>query len=238
LRLFRRTVSLDAVQAALCWAAAQYIRLVWITGRWRIEGDGEALRLFEQAKPLIIATWHGRLMMTPFGWRHSARSHVLVSAHRDGQLIARTLTHFRTRIVIGSTRRGGVDALRKLHRLMQDGGAVGITPDGPRGPRMRVSPGIVQLARLSGAPIFPLAYSVRPRHVFETWDRFILPLPFGRGVFLWGAPMTVPREADDAAVEAARRTLEDRLNELTHRADDAVGQPQIEPAPSLPAGAR
>jgi lysophospholipid acyltransferase (LPLAT)-like uncharacterized protein len=238
LRLFRRTVSLDAVQAMVCWAAAQYIRLVWLTGRWRIEGDGEPTRLFEQGKPLIIATWHGRLLMAPFGWRHSARSHVLVSAHRDGQLVARTLMHFRTRIVTGSTRRGGVDALRKLHRLMQDGGAVGITPDGPRGPRMRVSPGIVQLARLSGAPIFPLAYSVRPRHVFETWDRFILPLPFGRGVFLWGAPMTVPREADDAAVEAARRMLEDRLNELTHRADDAVGQPKIEPAPSLPAGAR
>jgi lysophospholipid acyltransferase (LPLAT)-like uncharacterized protein len=238
LRLFRRTVTHDAVQAILCWAAAHYIRLVWLTGRWRVEGDAEAVRLFEQGKPLIMATWHGRLLMTPFGWRHSGRSHVLVSAHRDGQLIARTLAHFGTRIISGSTRRGGADALRKLHRLMQEGGAVGITPDGPRGPRMRVSPGIVQLARLSGAPIFPLAYSARPRHVFETWDRFILPLPFCRGVFLWGAPMTVPREADDDAVEAARQALEDRLNELTHRADAALGQPQIEPGPPVPAAAQ
>lgn len=226
------------MQAILCWAAAQYIRLVWRTGRWRIEGDGEAERMFEQGKPLIIATWHGRLLMTPFGWRHSAKSHVLVSGHRDGQLIARTLAHFNARTITGSTRRGGAGALRKLYRLMQQGGAVGITPDGPRGPRMRVSPGIVHLARLSGAPIFPLAYSARPRHVFETWDRFILPLPFGRGVFLWGPPMTVAREADEAAVEAARRTLEDRLNELTNLADAALGQPQIEPAPSLPAAAR
>ena len=101
-----------------------------------------------------------------------------------------------------------------------------------------VSPGIVQLARLSGAPIFPLAYSARPRRVLETWDRFILPLPFGRGVFLWGAPMTVPRDADEAAAEDARRMLEDRLNELTCRADAALGQPRIEPAPSLPAAAR
>lgn len=225
------------MQAILCWTAAQYIRLVWRTGRWRIEGDGEAERMFEQGKPLIIATWHGRLLMTPFGWRHSAKSHVLVSAHRDGQLIARTLAHFNARTITGSTRRGGAGALRKLYRLMQQGGAVGITPDGPRGPRMRVSPGIIHLARLSGAPIFPLAYSARPRHVFETWDRFILPLPFGRGVFLWGTPMTVAREADEAAVEAARRTLEDRLNELTNLADAALGQPQIEPAPSLPAAA-
>ena len=238
MRLLRRTVTHGAAQALLCWAAAQYIKLVWRTGRWRIEGDAEAATLFEQGKPLIIATWHGRLLMTPFGWRHSARSHVLVSAHRDGQLIARTLTHFKTRIVTGSTRRGGADALRKLHRLMQEGGAVGITPDGPRGPRMRVSPGIVQLARLSGAPIFPLAYSARPRRVLETWDRFILPLPFGRGVFLWGAPMTVPRDADEAAAEDARRMLEDRLNELTCRADAALCQPRIEPAPSLPAAAR
>ena len=237
MRALRNIANSGRIQAVLCWAAAQYIKLVWLTGRWRIEGDAEAARLFEQGKPLIIATWHGRLLMTPFGWRHSARSHVLVSAHRDGQLIARTLTHFRTRIITGSTRRGGVEALRKLHRLMQEGGAVGITPDGPRGPRMRVSPGIVQLARLSGAPIFPLACSARPRRVFDTWDRFIVPLPFCRGVFLWGAPIMVPRDADDAAVEAARRLLEDRLNELTHRADAALGQPQIEPAP-LPAGAR
>jgi lysophospholipid acyltransferase (LPLAT)-like uncharacterized protein len=238
LQLFRRTVTLDAVQAVLCWAAAQYIRLVWRTGRWRIEGDAEAVRLFQHGKPLIMATWHGRILMTPYGWRHSAKSHVLVSAHRDGRLIARTLTHFGTRIISGSTRRGGADALRKLHRLMQAGGAVGITPDGPRGPRMRVSPGIVQLARLSGAPIFPLAYSARPRRVFDSWDRFILPLPFGRGVFLWGSPMTVPREADDAALETARRLLEERLNELTHRADAMLGQPQIEPAPPLPAAAQ
>jgi lysophospholipid acyltransferase (LPLAT)-like uncharacterized protein len=231
LRILRRTATLGAVQAALCWIVAHYIRLVWRTGRWRIEGDADAMRLFEQGKPLIIATWHGRLLMTPFGWQHSNRSHVLVSAHRDGQLIARTLAHFKARTIVGSTRRGGADALRKLHRLMLQGGAVGITPDGPRGPRMRVSPGIVQLARLSGAPIFPLAYSARPRHVFQTWDRFVLPLPFGRGVFLWGEPLTVPREAGEAALESARRQLEERLNALTDRADAALGQPSIEPAP-------
>jgi lysophospholipid acyltransferase (LPLAT)-like uncharacterized protein len=237
LRIFRRTATLGAVQAALCWIVAHYIRLVWLTGRWRIEGDGDAKRLFEQGKPLIIATWHGRLLMTPFGWRHSDRSHVLVSAHRDGQLIAGTLAHFKARTIVGSTRRGGADALRKLHRLMLQGGAVGITPDGPRGPRMRVSLGIIQLARLSGAPIFPLAYSARPRHVFETWDRFILPLPFGRGLFLWGEPLTVPRDAGEAVVETARRQLEERLNALTDRADTALGQPPIEPAPPLLAAA-
>lgn len=230
------------MQAVLCWAAAQYIRLVWYTGRWRIEGDEAAVRLFEQGRPLIIATWHGRLLMTPYGWRYSDRSHVLVSAHRDGQLISRTLAHFKARTITGSTRRGGTEALRRLHRLMRQGGAVGITPDGPRGPRMRVSPGIVQLARLSGAPIFPLAYSTRPRHVFQTWDRFILPLPFGRGLFLWGAPITIARDADAAAMESVRLALEASLNEITDRADAALGQPRIEPAPTRaaadPAGAQ
>ena len=219
------------MQAALCWIAAQYIRLVWYTGRWRVEGKEAADRLFEQGRPLILATWHGRVLMVPYGWRHSDKVHILVSAHRDGRLIGRTLAHFNMQTVTGSTQRGGTEALRRMHRLTRHGSIVGLTPDGPRGPRMRISPGVVQLARLSGAPIFPLAFSARPCHVFETWDRFMLPFPFARGLYLWGEPITVARDADEATIEAARIALEESLNEITGRADAALGHPRIDPAP-------
>jgi len=214
---------------------AQYIRLVWYTGRWQILGAEPAIARFEQGQPIIIATWHGRLLMTPFGWRHSDRSHILVSAHRDGRLISRTLSHFSARTISGSTGRGGTEALRQLQRVLRDGGAIGITPDGPRGPRMRVSPGIIQLARLSGAPIFPLAYSARPRHVFDSWDRFVLPLPFTRGLYLWGETVTIARDADKQTFEAVSADLETRLNALTRRADEELGFAPIEPAPPLSA---
>jgi lysophospholipid acyltransferase (LPLAT)-like uncharacterized protein len=221
----------------MCWAVAQYIRLVWYTGRWRVVGAETATARFERGQPLIIATWHGRLLMTPFGWRHSDRSHVLISAHRDGRLISRTLSHFKAQTITGSTHRGGADALRRLRKVLREGGAVGITPDGPRGPRMRVSPGIVQLARLTGVPIFPLAYSARPCHIFDSWDRFILPFPFSKGLYLWDDPISISRHADKAEMESVRRRLEERLNALTQRADAELGHTPIEPAP-IPAAAK
>jgi lysophospholipid acyltransferase (LPLAT)-like uncharacterized protein len=230
LRQLRQTFKRPAVQQALSWIAAQYIRLVWVTGRWQMTGEEPANHLFEQGKPLIIAAWHGRLFMMPCGWRYRGRMHVLISSHGDGQLISKTMAHFGMRTIAGSTRKGGAEALLRLRRILRDGGAVGITPDGPRGPRMRASLGIVQLARMTDAPIFPLTYSARPRHIFGSWDRFILPLPFSRGQFLWGDAIIVPKDADDATMEAKRDEVEHRLTELTNQADDMVNQPRIAPA--------
>jgi len=238
LRILRRIAKSAAFQAVLCWGAAQYIRLVWYTGRWTVRGGEDATERFKRGESVIMATWHGRLLMSPFGWPHSARTHVLVSAHSDGRLISRTLAHFNTRTITGSTRRGGAQALRQLHRVLRAGGAVGITPDGPRGPRMRVSLGIIQLARITGVPIYPLIFSARPCRVFDSWDRFVLPLPFARGLYLYGAPVIVDRHAGEEAMEQARRTLEDSLNALTRQADAELGHLAIEPAPMQEASER
>lgn len=221
----------------LWWLAAQYIRLLRLTGRWRNEGENTANRLIAEGRPLILAFWHGRLLMMPYAWRHRERVHVLISSHRDGRLIAGAMACFGIHTVTGSTRRGGAGAVLKLNRILRDGGVVAITPDGPRGPRMRASPGIIQLARITGAAILPMTYAAAPRRRLASWDRFVLPFPFGRGLFLWGAPITVPADADDAAQETARRTLEEELIALTDRADAELGLPRTEPA-ALPAGAQ
>lgn len=214
----------------MCWFAAQYIRLIWYSGRWTVRGAEPAKQRFQRGEPVIVATWHGRLLMAPFGWYHSNRTHILVSAHSDGRLIARTLAHFNTRTITGSTRRGGAQALRQLHRVLRGGGAVGITPDGPRGPRMRVSPGVIQLARLTGAPVYPFVFSARPCRIFDSWDRFVMPLPFAKGLYLWGEPVVVSRHADKDAMEEARHALEDSLNALTRQADAEMGHAPVEPA--------
>jgi lysophospholipid acyltransferase (LPLAT)-like uncharacterized protein len=224
-----------AAQWMLWWFVAHYIRLLRLTGRWRNEGEDTANQLFEQRRPLILAFWHGRLLMMPFAWRHRKHVHVLISSHRDGRLIAGATARLGIATVTGSTRRGGAGAILKLSRILQDGGVVAITPDGPRGPRMRASLGIIHLARITGAVIMPMTYAASPCRRVASWDRFVLPYPFGRGVFLWGTPITVPADADDGEQESARLSLEEQLTALTNRADEELGLPRTEPAALAPA---
>ena len=228
--LAKRATRSPLGRATLAWAFARYTGFVYATTRWQTRGREDADALLGAGQPFIAAFWHGRLMMAPHGWQAEPTMHVMISRHRDGESIARAVRHLNVGAIRGSRTRGGAAASRASLRLLKKGGYLGITPDGPRGPRMRAQPGIVALARLSGAPIVPATYGVSRRKVAGSWDRFVIPLPFGRGVYLWGAPIYVPADADSAAIEGARRTLEERLNTLTAEADRMVGTAPIEPA--------
>ena len=217
-------------RAALVWLYARLSGLTFATNRWQVEGRENADALMREGRPFIFAFWHGRLMLAPHGWPKGTPIHVMISGHRDGENIARATRHLGVVPIVGSGTRGGVAAGRASLRLLKEGKYIGITPDGPRGPRMRVQPGIIALARLSGAPIVPISSSVSRRKVANSWDRFVIALPFGRGVYLWGAPLYVASDADKAAQEEARLTLEERLNALTAQADRMVGAEPIEPA--------
>ena len=232
MRLLKRLTRLPAVQRALCWFVAAYIRFVHRTSRWRVMGEGVPGRLWAEGRPFILAFWHGRLLMMPYCWNPKVRINMLISRHVDGQLIARTVAHFGIATVAGSSSEGGSAALRAIVKSLKAGECVGFTPDGPRGPRMRASLGLVNAARLAGVAILPCTYGIRRRRVLESWDSFVLALPFSRGVFLWGTPIEVPPEADARALAAARAAIEDRLNALSREADLLCGTVPVEPAPA------
>ena len=229
MRRVNRVLSNARVRRVLCWLAARYIRLAYASGRWSVVGSEIPKRLWDEGKPFILCFWHGRLLMMPYCWRPGVPIHVLISHHRDGRLVADTVGHFGIGTVAGSTRHGGSGALRALLRILKDGQSVGITPDGPQGPRMRASDGIAHLARLSEAPILPATFSIDRRRILATWDRFVVPWPLGRGVMVWGDPIYVPRDADDHALEAARLRVEDALNAITAEADRLCGSSPVEP---------
>lgn len=222
----------DWIKAALCTVLAGYIRFVHATSRWELRGGEIPARLWNSDQPFILAFWHGRLLMMPYCWRRGVPIGMLISQHPDGQFISHTIRHFGLDTIIGSTSRGGAAAMRAILKSLNAGVSVGFTPDGPRGPRMRASAGIVQAARLTGVPILPCTFAARRRRVLRSWDRFILALPFSRGVFIWGEPITVERRASDDAVEEARQLVEDRLNAITAEADRLAGVDPIEPAPA------
>lgn len=236
-RFFKRVSRSERLRTALCWTAAQYIRLVHATGDWKVLNEEIPDRLHDTGQAFVLAFWHGRLLMMAYAWRHWRKVKILTSGHRDGQLVGRTMAHFGVDSIVGSSSRGGAAAMVNLVRELRRGFCVGITPDGPRGPRMRASLGVLLVARLAKVPVLPLTFSSSHRWVAGSWDSFTLPLPFGRGVFIWGEPITVPENADDAVLEAKRLELERAITALTDRADALMGQPPIEPAPVHPANA-
>ena len=220
------------VQSFASWLIAGYSWLAFRTTRWTYVDYEPFRKLGEEKQPLIACFWHGRMILMPNFWPFSMPLYVLHSPHRDGQIMLRTLARFGMRPIIGSSKRGGAQALRDMSRVIREGSSVCITPDGPRGPRMRVSAGIVLLAKLTGAPLVPTSYSVTRGKNLESWDRLLIPRPFSRGVFIAGEPVFVARDADHAALEAARLTLEARLNVITAKADRRCGRPPVEPAPA------
>ncbi|HEV8679943.1 MAG TPA: lysophospholipid acyltransferase family protein [Stellaceae bacterium] len=217
----------------LCWVIQLYIRLVYATSRWTIEGGEVPRRLRGEGRSFILAFWHGRLLMIPMAWQRLATLHMLISEHRDGRIIAEAVTHFGVQSIAGSSRRGGTLALRTMLKRLEAGECVGITPDGPRGPAMVASSGIVNVARLARVPIVPIVCATSRRRVLPSWDRFHLALPFGRGVFLWGEPIEIAADLDPAGLERARLLVEGRMNEMAGEADRRTGHGADSPSPAL-----
>ncbi|HJO68787.1 MAG TPA: lysophospholipid acyltransferase family protein [Rhodospirillales bacterium] len=231
MRPFKRILESDAVRAGLCWLGALYIRFVHATSRWSAVGGEVPRALWHERRAFILCFWHGRLLMIPYCWNARRPIRTLTSDHRDGRLIARTTAHLGIPTLVGSSSRGGASALRAMVRSLAQGESIGITPDGPRGPRMRATAGIVKLARLSGAPIVPVGYSTGRRRVLDTWDRFFVALPFSRGAFVWGDAIEVEPGADSHAIERARQAVETSLNAVTAEADRICGVEPVAPAP-------
>jgi hypothetical protein len=232
-RWHRHILRSARLRRLLCRAIALYIRLVYLTNRWSTEGADIPRCLREEGQSFIGAFWHGRMLMIPMAWRRLAPMHILISAHRDGRIIADAVGHFGVGSIAGSTRRGGAAALRTMLSRLDAGECVGITPDGPRGPAMVASAGIVNLARLAGVPIVPVTYATSRRRILASWDHFHLALPFGRGVFLIGQPIAIPRDLDAAALDDARLIVETRLNAMTEEADRRVGRAADMPSAAL-----
>jgi hypothetical protein len=232
MKLFNSWIRSEPAQVSFGWMIAGLMWLFHLSVRWRRHIDPQTQALLDAGKPLILCMWHGRMFFLSGGWaKPPQRLGVLASAHRDGRLVARGAEAFGYETVLGSSRRGGVTALRGMSRLLDQGVTVVITPDGPKGPRMRFKAGAVKAAQMTGAPLVALTGSARPRKVFATWDRFCLPLPFARGEIHFGPPVFVPRDADEATLEHCRQAVEDSLNALTNAAERALGQEEIAAAP-------
>ncbi|HEX9748871.1 MAG TPA: lysophospholipid acyltransferase family protein [Methylomirabilota bacterium] len=196
------------------------IALRLLAGTLRVRREEAAVApLWAARAPLIYAMWHGRLLLLPYLYGHRG-AHVLTSRSRDGELVARWIRRFGLEPVRGSSSRGGADAVRLLARAIRAGREVVVVPDGPRGPREVLKPGVIALARLSGAPIVPTAVGASREWRLRSWDEFRIPQPFARCVVRFGEPIHVSRAAGRSGEEAARKEVEAALRGLCWQVDE------------------
>jgi lysophospholipid acyltransferase (LPLAT)-like uncharacterized protein len=150
---------------------------------------------------------------------HRQRITALVSRSQDGAFVSQVLQRFGVHVTRGSSSRGGAQALLEIVRKVRSGYHAALTPDGPRGPRYVVQPGIVAVAKKTGAAILPVTYSARWKKVFRSWDAFLMPLPFSRVVVIYGEPIYVSARASPAVFQAKRQEVETSLRHITEMAD-------------------
>ncbi|HEY9218787.1 MAG TPA: lysophospholipid acyltransferase family protein [Phenylobacterium sp.] len=224
-----------AVQTFLGWALASYLRLVFHTVRWRHE-NVECVEPVLAAEGGVIALfWHGRIplcLATAPQWRRK-RTKAMVSPSSDGEFVAQALARAGFPAIRVSSAKPGDTAkaraalggFREAMSWVGEGGALVITPDGPRGPNEVIAAGALQIAKRTGVPVFLMGIAANPAAQLETWDKVMFAAPFGRGAVVWEGPFHAPKGADEAALDALIADWSARLSAATRRAEALVGRP-------------
>src|SRR5579863_1100022 len=230
MRLWRQIGRQRWAKVTIGVVAAEYLRFVGLTTRFTLE-PADIYARGERDMPIILAFWHGQHLLAPVARKIEHKVNMLVSRHRDGEVNAVAAQRLGVGTIRGSGNHGGgfvhkagVAAFQSMLDSLAAGNSIALSADVPKVARV-AGLGIVKLARASGRPIYPSAIATSRRIVLDNWDRTTINLPFGRGAGVAAEPLSVPADADDAALEAARRLLEQRLNAATRRAYELVDKP-------------
>jgi lysophospholipid acyltransferase (LPLAT)-like uncharacterized protein len=201
---------------AIFWFA----RTVCATLRWKVSG----LEFVDDADcGVLLCLWHGRTFV-PAHLLRNRGIWALFSLSNDGELQSRIFSLFGYRVIRGSTGRGGERAAIEAIRVLRSGDTLAITPDGPRGPDREVQGGVLLMAKKSGAAMVPMGVAARPRVLIKTWDRYLIPLPFGRAAVRFGEPIWLSKDADEGEMEQARCKLATAMNRLEEEAERDLGR--------------
>ena len=218
-----------AVQGTLAFLLAAWLRFCISTTRWTQENVAAAEGVWDAKGPVIVCFWHARISISPACWPlHRAQEpRALISLSRDGEFIAHAVARLGFPAIRGSStkatkdgdkRKGGAAAFRDVLRWLKRGGGVAITPDGPRGPAEQMAEGAAMLAKVSKAPVLLVGLACSPSRRLKTWDKAVMPLPFGKGAIVWDGPI---RDVGDET-QALRDEWARRLTAATERAEALV----------------
>ena len=182
----------------ISFIGAIYTFLVFYTSSIKLH-DRHIIEFFlKKNENFIYAFWHDQLLMCPFSWKDKSNIFVLISKHRDGDIVSRLISYLGFKSIRGSTSKptknknnNSLIAARKIIKALNNGNSIGIAPDGPRGPRHEASEGIIQIAKISGKKIIPVALGFKDKWTLNTWDKFIIPRMFNTINIRWGKPISI-----------------------------------------------
>lgn len=190
------------IQELTGWIIAFYIKICFNTSIWYLKNDEEIISVLKKKKKLIVVFWHNRLLMAPYCWNYNKPFKMLISGHRDGKIISNAVSHLGIETIKGSSSKNKISSAKEILNSLKMNNVVGVTPDGPRGPKEKMKEGLVSLLKKTNATIVPLSYSAKFKFELNSWDKFILVPPFNKFVAVWGNAI----EYDN------KKKLEDNLN--------------------------
>jgi lysophospholipid acyltransferase (LPLAT)-like uncharacterized protein len=221
-------------QELICLTITSYMRLVFYSSKKIFINYEKLLETAQNKVPLIVVFWHNRLMMMPFVTTMPKKLHpdynfmTLASRHGDGKIVGKVMEKFGLISILGSSQDGrktsrGIDfkSFKKIFDDLKRGFSLGITPDGPRGPNQKINGEIINIARISGAKILAMSYSASRFRKLNTWDHFMIPLPFSTLCFYFDEQsFAVDKNASEEEMEKIKITIEARMNFVQEKSQE------------------
>jgi len=207
------------VQNILGFFTFLYIRAVNFTSSIQFENESIPKQFWNNDKPFILAFWHSQLMMIGMSWKKNKNVNILASGHSDGRFGAIVGKYFNLNNIQTSKKNKSIP-LRSIFKLLHDNNYIGITPDGPRGPKEIVSEGIIKIAKSSKVPIIPIGFWSSKNFKLKSWDSFLITLPFSKCSFVWNKPLEIPYNIQEKKIKYYQKLLQEKINQSIKKAQD------------------
>ena len=190
-------------------------KISFLSIRWKYFNEDQKSNIFNVDNQYIFCCWHNRLFLGPHLLPRNRIINALQSSHSDGMITSIAFKYLGMNVILGSSMKGGMQAFRKMVKCIQNGESIAITPDGPKGPKETVKEGVIKLAQITGIPIVPLAWSTKKFKLIDSWDNFVIPFPFSKGIYTFGKPIYVDKKISENNFEILRLEVESEIKRLT-----------------------
>ena len=200
------------IQNILAFFASIYILIVKLTSTIQYENQSIPEKFWNSNKPFILAFWHSQLLMIHFSWKINKKVNILASGHSDGRFGAIVGKYFNLNNIQVSDKKKSL-SLRPVFKLLSNNNYIGITPDGPRGPKELVSEGIIKISKTANIPIIPIGFWSSNNFKLKSWDSFLITFPFSKCSFVWSKPLIIPQNINEKQIQHYQKLLEKKINQ-------------------------